>query len=314
MDLQPSLQAPVRASTVPDVLTEPTQQPPAVVTNDLAAPGEEASDAWAMPSAAPAVDLAQAPDTPMMASSAATVLVEEPATAEVPSPAAIPAIPPAQPGPPPRKPVKAAEVLYDSCGMELLPDTPSLDLGPANIPTPSFGGYAPGGKAAPAARARQDSPPLPSRQDAAQGRVPRRKSRLPVLEILVVVLLIVGAGVAVWILHSSMPVKSAAATAASTIGMTISPPSAEIAAGKTFEFYATVTGTDDTRVTWTVQEGDDGGRIVTHGAKAEGGTVASMAVYIAPHQPGTYHLIAASDADPQKSAQAEITVTKAARR
>jgi hypothetical protein len=33
--------------------------------------------------------------------------------------------------------------------------------------------------------------------------------------------------------------------------------------------------TDDTQVIWTVQEGDAGGRVVTRGAKAEGGTLSS---------------------------------------
>ncbi len=269
-----------------------------------------------MPIADSVAGFAQVPDIPIMASPASTALAEEPGAPEMAGPAAIPDIAPAQPSPAPRKPVKPAEVLYDSCGMELVADMPSLNLGPASIPTPSFGGYASGGKAAPVDRAEQAFNRPKPKQEAAQApdRVPRRKSRLPVLEILVAVLLIGGAAVAIWILHSSMPAKSAAAPAASTVAITISPESAEVAAGKAFDFAATVSGTDDARVTWTVQEGDEGGRVVTHGAKAEGGTVSSMAVYVAPHKPGTYHLLAASDADPQKSAQAEITVTKAARK
>lgn len=314
MDLRLPVQAPVRQSTPPAVPSEPIQTPLAVATEYLAPPVEEASDAEAMPIADSVAGFAQVPDIPIMASPAATALAEDPGAPEMPGPAAIADIRPAQPGPAPRQPVKPAEVLYDSCGMELVPDTPSLDLGPANIPTPSFGGYAPSRKAAPVARAQQETHPPQRKQAAAQPAVARRKSRLPVLEILIAVLLIGGAAVAVWMLHSSMPANSAAATAVPAVSVTISPDSAEVAAGKTFEFAATVTGTSDTRVAWTVQEGDDGGRIVTHGAKAEGGTVSSTAVYIAPHKPGTYHLLATSHADPQKSAQAEITVTKAARR
>jgi chitinase len=49
---------------------------------------------------------------------------------------------------------------------------------------------------------------------------------------------------------------------------------------------------------------------VNRGAKADGGTVSSLAVYIAPRTPGTYHLLATSKADPQESASAEVTVTK----
>jgi hypothetical protein len=314
MDLRPPVQAPVRQSAPPAVLPEPLQQPLAVATEYLAPPVDEAGDAEAMPIADSVAGFAQVPDIPIMASPAATALAQAPGAPEMAGPAAIPDIAPAPPSPAPRKPVKPAEMLYDSCGMELVPDTPSLDLGPASIPTPSFGGYAPGGKAAPVDRAEQVFNRPKPKQDAVQRAAPRRKSRLPVLEILVAVLLIGGAAVAMWMLHSSMPAKSNAAPPAATVAVTISPASAEVAAGKAFDFAATVTGTDDTRVTWTVQEGDEGGRIVTHGAKAEGGTVSSMAVYIAPHKPGTYHLLASSDADPQRSAQAEITVTKAARK
>jgi chitinase len=83
-----------------------------------------------------------------------------------------------------------------------------------------------------------------------------------------------------------------------------------VVAGKAFDFSATVSGTDDTQVIWTVQEGDAGGRVVTRRAKAEGGTLSSRVVYIAPRTPGTYHLLATSKAEPRKSASAEATVTK----
>jgi hypothetical protein len=134
-----------------------------------------------------------------------------------------------------------------------------------------------------------------------------RKSRLPVLEILVAVLLLLGAGFAVWMLRSSMPGKTLAP--ASNVDVTISPASAEVVAGNAFDFAATVNGTDDAEVTWTVQEGDGGGQVVPRGAKANAGAVSQLAVYVAPKAPGTYHLVATSKADPRKSAAAEITVT-----
>jgi chitinase len=130
---------------------------------------------------------------------------------------------------------------------------------------------------------------------------------LPVLEILIVVLLLGGAGAAVWILHSSLPGKSTAP--ASNVEVTISPASAQVVAGKAFDFSATVAGAENVEVTWSVQEGDSGGRVVSRGARAQGGAVSSMAVYIAPDTPGTYHLLATSRADSKKSASAEITVT-----
>jgi ribosomal protein L32 len=135
-----------------------------------------------------------------------------------------------------------------------------------------------------------------------------RKSRLPVLEILIAVLLLVGAAFSVWMLRSSLPGKSL--VPASNVEVTISPASAKVVAGNAFDFAATVNGTDDAEVTWTVQEGDAGGRVVPRGAKAGSGAVSLLAVYIAPASPGTYHLLATSKADPRKSATAEITVTK----
>jgi len=138
--------------------------------------------------------------------------------------------------------------------------------------------------------------------------VVRRTSRVPVLEILVIVLLLAGAGTAVWILRSSLPGRDAAA--ASSVVVTITPESAQVVAGKALDFSASVSGTKDAEVIWTVQEGDDGGRVVARGAKAKGGKVSSQAVYIAPSAPGTYHLLATSKADPQQSASAEVTVTE----
>lgn len=137
---------------------------------------------------------------------------------------------------------------------------------------------------------------------------PRRKSRsrLPVLEIIVIILLLVGAGAAMWMLRSSLPAKRAAVPA--NVAVTLSPTTARVAPGHAVDFAATVSGTDDVEVDWTVQEGDSGGRVVPRGAKATGGQVASLAVYIAPDAPGTYHLVATSRADSQKSAEAEITV------
>lgn len=151
--------------------------------------------------------------------------------------------------------------------------------------------------------------PLPTAYDKVVPEVvekPRRKSRPPVLEILVIILLLVGAAAAVWMLRSSMPRKATAVP--SNVDVTLSPATARVAAGRAVDLAATVSGTDDVEVEWSVQEGDDGGRVVPRGAKAAAGNVSSLAVYIAPDKAGTYHVVATSKADPQKSAAAEITV------
>ena len=135
-----------------------------------------------------------------------------------------------------------------------------------------------------------------------------RKPRLPVLEILVVILLAGGAGIAVWMVRSSVPAKQAAS--ASQVEVTITPARAQVVAGKACDLSATVSGSDDVQVAWSVREGDAGGRIINRGARAENGAVSLQAVYVAPKMPGTYHVVATSNADPDKSAEAEMVVIK----
>jgi hypothetical protein len=74
----------------------------------------------------------------------------------------------------------------------------------------------------------------------------------------------------------------------------VSPATATLATGASQPFTCTVTGSG---CTWSVQEG------------SSGGSVSSGGVYTAPSTPGTYHVIAASRADPSKAAVATITVT-----
>ncbi|NKE70067.1 TolB family protein [Candidatus Manganitrophus noduliformans] len=81
------------------------------------------------------------------------------------------------------------------------------------------------------------------------------------------------------------------------IAVRIIPEAISIETGETFRFQASVTGTADASVSWTVQQGPLGGSIDTAGA------------YTAPDRPGSYDVIATSRADPSKSARATITVT-----
>jgi len=225
-----------------------------------------------------------------------------------PLPAAKPAVPQFRRCPRCRKLNTGSDLTCDWCGTELPADKPVPDPA-ANIPPPSFAGYAKNDRISVTKEPKfssADSAPIPIAATSSTARI-QRESGPPVLEILVIVLLLVGAGTSVWILRSSLPSKAAGAPPA--VVVTISPESAEVVAGKAFDFSATVSGTDDTQVVWTVQEGDAGGRIVSRGAKAKGGGVSSLAVYTAPSTPGTYHLVATSKADPEQSASAEATVT-----
>jgi hypothetical protein len=140
----------------------------------------------------------------------------------------------------------------------------------------------------------------------------RRKSAVPILELLVAALLLFGAAAAVWMLHSSLPAKNTATAA--KVEILLTPTAAEVTAGNALDLSATVTGTDDVDVKWVVQEGDKGGRIIPRGAKAQAGQVSSLVVYLAPPTPGDYHVLVTSKAFPQKSASAEIKVEKATSR
>ncbi len=75
----------------------------------------------------------------------------------------------------------------------------------------------------------------------------------------------------------------------------VSPSVATLNMGATQAFSATVTGSANTAVTWSVVE-------------ADGGSITPAGVYTAPARLGTFHVKATSQADSSRSAQATITV------
>jgi len=81
------------------------------------------------------------------------------------------------------------------------------------------------------------------------------------------------------------------------ISVAISPPTATVSAGSRQQFSATVSGTADAAVLWSVREG------------ASGGSVDASGLYLAPSSAGTFHVVATSRADPSRSAAAVVTVT-----
>ena len=100
-------------------------------------------------------------------------------------------------------------------------------------------------------------------------------------------------------LGCSSPPAEPHTTAAQGVEVTVTPPSTQVAAGGTVGFAATVTGSIDTRVTWSVVE-------------TGGGTIDATGKYVAPSTAGGYHVRAVSVADATASAQAAVTVTAAA--
>ena len=96
------------------------------------------------------------------------------------------------------------------------------------------------------------------------------------------------------------PTKSASATVTvtanqQTVSVSIQPTSATVKVGQQQQFTATVTGTMNTAVTWSVT-----------GA----GTVSQAGLYSAPATPETDTVTATSQADSTKSASATVAVTK----
>ncbi|HJW71701.1 MAG TPA: glycoside hydrolase family 44 protein [Geothrix sp.] len=75
----------------------------------------------------------------------------------------------------------------------------------------------------------------------------------------------------------------------------MSPLAVSLGLGGTQTFTATVTGSSNQAVAWTVEE-------------ASGGAVSAAGLYTAPSAAGTYHVKATSQADTTKHAQATVTV------
>ncbi len=102
------------------------------------------------------------------------------------------------------------------------------------------------------------------------------------------------------------PSKSASAfvTVVAQVNVTISPTSASVPPGTQKQFTATVTGSLNTAVTWSVSGPGCSG--------AGCGTVTSAGLYTAPVAspiPATVYVTATSQADPSKAASATVTVS-----
>jgi len=80
------------------------------------------------------------------------------------------------------------------------------------------------------------------------------------------------------------------------VTVTVAPQTASLVVGGQQQLSATVSGSSDTAVLWSVQESPSGGFVDANG------------LYTAPQTPGTFHVIATSHADPKREAIAIVTV------
>ena len=92
--------------------------------------------------------------------------------------------------------------------------------------------------------------------------------------------------------------KTAVSVVTVPLNVSVSPNAPVLSVRQTLTFAASITGSVNKAVTWSVQE-------------AGGGTVTSGGVYTAPSVVGTYHVVATSAADPTQSASAAVTVQSA---
>ena len=84
------------------------------------------------------------------------------------------------------------------------------------------------------------------------------------------------------------------------VSIQLNQATATLAPGATQQFTATVSGSDNTAVTWTVDKVGGGNSTV--------GTITSTGLYTAPQASGTHVVTATAVADTTKSASATVTV------
>jgi hypothetical protein len=107
---------------------------------------------------------------------------------------------------------------------------------------------------------------------------------------------------AVSIISNADTTKSASsAVTVTTIVVGISPSSASVSVNATKQFAATVTGTTNVGVVWSVD--------TINGGNSAVGTISTGGLYTAPTAAGTHTVTITSNADPTQSASATVTVT-----
>jgi hypothetical protein len=120
---------------------------------------------------------------------------------------------------------------------------------------------------------------------------------------LMVVVLVVILGAAGWLVWRYF--------AGPDVTVTAIPQRIHVAAGGKTLLQASVSGSNNADVIWSIQEGAKGGQITPFGAVAERGQARASATYIAPQSNGVFHVIATSHANSNRMAKVEIIVGSA---
>jgi hypothetical protein len=94
-------------------------------------------------------------------------------------------------------------------------------------------------------------------------------------------------------------VPDAPGTASQAVAVDVQPDSALVLPSQSHAFQASVTGTSNVAVDWSIQEGPASGQITATGQ------------YTAPATPGSYHVVATSRSDPTQKGVATVTVVVA---
>ncbi len=126
---------------------------------------------------------------------------------------------------------------------------------------------------------------------------PQSTSKGPFMLIAVLLVVLALAGLAAWKFFSGPDVT-----------VTVAQPRVTASPGETVSLLASVSGSSDTDVIWSLKEGSKGGRLSPEGVSMVEGRVQSAASYLAPQQAGTYHVTAASHANSNRKAIIEIVV------
>jgi len=98
---------------------------------------------------------------------------------------------------------------------------------------------------------------------------------------------------------TKMDTATVTVSGAPVVVVAVNPKTASLWEGANASFTATVTGSSNGEVTWSVEEG------------ATGGSVTSAGVYTAPSTAGTYHVVATSAADGTTTGVASVSVSSA---